>query len=46
MAGIFPLLENGTIKPLIDSIYPLEQAEQAHAHMMSGTHMGKIVLKV
>jgi len=46
MARVFPLLENGTIKPLIDSIYPLEQAEQAHAHMLSGQHMGKIILKI
>jgi NADPH2:quinone reductase len=46
MARIFPLLENGTIKPLIDSIYPLEQVEQAHGHMQSGQHMGKIILKI
>lgn len=46
MAHIFPLLESGRIKPLIDSIYPLEQVEQAHGHMQSGTHMGKIILKV
>jgi NADPH:quinone reductase len=45
MARIFPLLENGRIKPLIDSIYPLDQVEQAHAHMESGQHMGKIILK-
>lgn len=46
MARIFPLLESGRIKPIIDSIYPLEQVEQAHGHMLSGTHMGKIILKI
>lgn len=46
MARIFPLLESGRIKPLIDSIYPLEQVEQAHAHMEGGQHMGKIILKI
>ena len=46
LANVFPLLENGKVKPLIDSIYPLEQAEQAHAHMQSGQHMGKIILKM
>ncbi len=46
LAHIFPLLESGKVKPLIDSIYPLEQVEQAHAHMQSGQHMGKIILKV
>ncbi|MEZ5502756.1 MAG: NAD(P)H-quinone oxidoreductase [Halioglobus sp.] len=46
MARVFPLLESGRIKPLIDSIYALDQVEQAHAHMESGQHMGKIILKV
>jgi putative PIG3 family NAD(P)H quinone oxidoreductase len=45
MEHVFPLLDDGTIKPLVDSIYPLEQAEQAQAHMQSGQHMGKIILK-
>lgn len=46
MEHVFPHLENGTIKPIVDSIYPLEQTEEAHARMMSGQHMGKIILKV
>jgi NADPH:quinone reductase-like Zn-dependent oxidoreductase len=46
LSNVFPLLENGKVKPLIDSIYPLEQVEQAHAHMQSGQHMGKIILKM
>ncbi|MEZ5570458.1 MAG: NAD(P)H-quinone oxidoreductase [Halioglobus sp.] len=45
MSRVFPLLNSGAIKPLIDSIYPLEQVEQAQAHMLSGQHMGKIILK-
>jgi putative PIG3 family NAD(P)H quinone oxidoreductase len=45
-ARVFPLLESGRIKPIVDSIYPLEQAEQAHGHMLSGAHMGKIILKI
>ena len=46
LSRIFPLLENGKIKPMIDSIYPLDQVEQAHGHMQSGQHMGKIILKM
>jgi putative PIG3 family NAD(P)H quinone oxidoreductase len=45
MEHIYPHLENGKIKPIIDSIYPLEQVGQAHGHMQSGQHMGKIILK-
>jgi len=42
----WPLLENGTIKPLIDSVFPLSSAAQAHAKMETGTHIGKIILDV
>ena len=45
MQHVYPHLESGVIKPIIDSIYPLEQAEEAHARMLSGQHMGKIILK-
>jgi len=46
MERIYPHLQSGKIKPIIDSIYPLEQVEQAHGHMQSGQHMGKIILKI
>jgi putative PIG3 family NAD(P)H quinone oxidoreductase len=46
MEHVYPHLESGKIKPIIDSIYPLEQVEQAHGHMQSGQHMGKIILKI
>ena len=45
MEHVFPHLQSGAIKPIIDSIYPIEQAEEAHARMQSGQHMGKIILK-
>ncbi len=31
---------------MIDKVYPLDQAAQAHARMEAGEHIGKIVLKV
>ena len=46
MEHIYPHLESGKIKPIIDSIYPLEQIEQAHGHMEGGQHMGKIIIKM
>lgn len=46
MEHIFPHLQSGTIKPLVDSIYPLHEVEQAHGHMQGGQHMGKIILRV
>lgn len=41
-----PLLSDGTIKVLIDSTYPLEQASDAHARAEQGHIQGKIVLTV
>jgi NADPH2:quinone reductase len=42
----WPLLETGKAKPIIDSTFPLDQAEKAHARMESSAHIGKIVLTI
>ena len=41
---VWPLLESGTVKPVIHATFPLAEAAKAHALMESGTHIGKIVL--
>ena len=41
---VWPLLENGTVKPIIDSEFSYLDAAQAHTRMESSNHMGKIVL--
>jgi NADPH2:quinone reductase len=43
---VWPLIEQGKIKPVIYKVFPLEQAAEAHALMESSTHVGKIVLQV
>lgn len=43
---IWPLLKQGKLKPVIDSVYSLVEADRAHARMESGEHAGKVVLKV
>jgi NADPH2:quinone reductase len=43
---VWPHLEAGGIRPVIDSIFPLEKAADAHRRMESGDHVGKIVLEV
>ena len=37
---------NGTIDPIIDSVYPLERAAEAYARYERGEQFGKIVLQV
>jgi len=41
---VWPWIEAGKVKPIIDSTFALDQAEQAHARLKSGAHAGKIVL--
>lgn len=40
------LCEQGTIRPVIDTIYPLDQIALAHTHSDSGRARGKLVVKV
>jgi len=41
---VWPLLEQGRVKPVIHTTLPLHHAAQAHAMMQAGAHMGKIIL--
>ena len=43
---VWPALAAGRCLPMIDKVYPLADAAQAHAHMEAGDHIGKIVLQV
>ena len=42
--NIWSLLDSGSVKPYIDSVFPLEDAVEAHRYMESSQHMGKIML--
>ena len=46
MERFWPMLEAGTIRPVIDSVYPIEQVEDAHRRMAANLNMGKIALKI
>jgi NADPH:quinone reductase len=43
---VWPYVEGGRLKPVIDTTFPLADAAAAHARMESGEHVGKIVLEV
>jgi len=42
---IWPLLENGTVRPIIHQVFPVTEAAKAHALMESSEHVGKIILQ-
>jgi len=41
---VWPLLEAGKIKPVVDTTFPLAEAGAAHARMAKSEHIGKILL--
>ena len=43
-ANIWPLIESGRVRPIIDCSFPLREAADAHRRLESSGHIGKIVL--
>jgi NADPH:quinone reductase-like Zn-dependent oxidoreductase len=43
---VWPYVEGGRLKPVIDKVFPLAEANAAHERMEAGDHVGKIVLEV
>ena len=44
--AIWPMIEAGTVRPIVDSILPLEDAGRAHQLMDESGHIGKILLRL
>ena len=45
LAEVWPLL-GGRVKPVIDKVFALENAQKAHESMAAGGHIGKILLSL
>lgn len=43
---VWPLFEQNKVRVVVDSCYSLEQVAEAHRHMESNRHIGKIILKL
>ena len=41
---VWPLIESGRVRPVVDATYPLEDVAAAHAELESSRHIGKILL--
>jgi NADPH2:quinone reductase len=41
---VWPLLDTRQVQPVIQQVFPAEQASQAHAAMEEGNHVGKLML--
>lgn len=46
LAKITDMIEEGTIRPVVDRVYPLEEISDAHQYSETGRAQGKIVVSV
>lgn len=44
--NVWPAVETGDLRPVMDRTFPLAEAAAAHARMEEGAHIGKIVLAI
>jgi zinc-binding alcohol dehydrogenase/oxidoreductase len=44
--GAYDLIASGKARPIVDRVFPLEQAAEAHQHLEQGRQLGKVVLAV
>ena len=43
--NVWPVVDSGVIRPVIDTELPMQEAAEAHRIMTASTHMGKILLR-
>jgi putative PIG3 family NAD(P)H quinone oxidoreductase len=46
VAAVWPLLESGAVRPVIDRVLTLDDVAEAHELVESSEHIGKVVLRV
>jgi NADPH2:quinone reductase len=44
--AVWPLIEDGRFRPVIDRTFPLADAAKAHDYLEQGAHIGKVLLTV
>lgn len=45
-AEVMPLFRNGTLKPVVDKVFPIADAAAAHDYVAANKNFGKVVLQV
>ena len=45
-AEVWPKLADGRLQPIIDRIFPIAEAQSAHAYVLENRNIGKVILEV
>ena len=45
-SGFWPLLKSGELKPIIDTTFPIQKANEAHEYVAQNKNIGKVILQV
>jgi putative PIG3 family NAD(P)H quinone oxidoreductase len=43
---VWPLIEAGKVRPIVDRIFAMDEVAEAHKRMQASTHIGKILLRM
>lgn len=43
---VWPLIEAGDVRPIIDSVFPITEAAEAHRKVEASEHVGKVIMRV
>jgi NADPH:quinone reductase-like Zn-dependent oxidoreductase len=43
---VWPLIEDGRVRPIVHATYPLADAPEAHREMEASSHTGKLLLRI
>jgi NADPH:quinone reductase-like Zn-dependent oxidoreductase len=46
LARLLRAVEANDIQPVIDRVFPFDEAREAYRYLHSGAHVGKILIKV
>ena len=46
LAGVWPAVEAGDVRPVVDRLLPLDQVADAHRLLEQSSHIGKVLLQV
>ena len=44
--GVYELVASGAVKPVVDKVFPLDEAAAAHEYLEDGRQFGKVVLSI